>query len=526
MVSTGRYLICKHQPMLTVFFLAILLLTTAQVTMSYGESLYWSEAGWSQDSPQRFQASKNTETDSEIRIFNVKYYPVGSIADKIDKLFAPKVIIKDRLRHTIMIRDTKEKCDNIADFIANIDTKPSIILVEGTIIKIDVNKAFSLGAKFEHSNSFGDSKSSSSSEPQQLELKYNLLSSIPSYLPEFAVSIVSDSGVKHDISLNALLNEGAGEVVLKPHISFISGTRGSFKQETNVPAVTASENGTSVSKETVGLSLEVEGYHVPSQEKNEQDKIYLTRLKLTDGTVGDQVVGGGGQQQIAFFTTDLILETTQLVEAGELIILGGAITRDESEKISKVPILGDIPLVKYLFRHTSTEEQRLEMLAFIRLSIIEKDSYAFKAAQYKESQHLHPLEFGGESNESISEHPLSAAKWSSKIIYEEDMYFDLVHNRISAEHQAKAKEAFKDHIRSRIKLTFKWGDMPLVKRHIFSDPGLDNEFRHQSMVMQMTPLEIIIIARHLGALNDNVFKIYYDYLKEKNILKYRATGDK
>lgn len=82
------------------------------------------------------------------------------------------------------------------------------------------------------------------------------------------------------------------------------------------------------------------------------------------------------------------LSTKQLsslvqLKDGEQIVLGGLIDKTEGQTISKVPILGDIPLLKYLFSYTKNIKETQEMVIVIAPRIIDVDT-----AQYKEENLL------------------------------------------------------------------------------------------------------------------------------------------
>ncbi len=59
-----------------------------------------------------------------------------------------------------------------------------------------------------------------------------------------------------------------------------------------------------------------------------------------------------------------------LVKSGETVVLGGLMDEKTSEKVSKVPILGDIPVLGYLFRSTSHGTSKRNLMVFIRPTIL------------------------------------------------------------------------------------------------------------------------------------------------------------
>ena len=63
-------------------------------------------------------------------------------------------------------------------------------------------------------------------------------------------------------------------------------------------------------------------------------------------------------------------ETTLMLKSGETAAIGGLIREDEDETINKIPLLGDIPILGYLFKSKSKNKARYELTIFITAKII------------------------------------------------------------------------------------------------------------------------------------------------------------
>ena len=62
------------------------------------------------------------------------------------------------------------------------------------------------------------------------------------------------------------------------------------------------------------------------------------------------------------------------IKDGETLLMGGILFQDESETVSKLPFLGDIPLLGELFKHRSTIVTNNEMMVFITPYVMDEDS--------------------------------------------------------------------------------------------------------------------------------------------------------
>ncbi len=78
----------------------------------------------------------------------------------------------------------------------------------------------------------------------------------------------------------------------------------------------------------------------------------------------------GNVDQVGPTFTKRLLKNTVLAEDGKTIVLGGLISNNVQHTVSKVPLLGDIPLLGCLFRHQSTTDKKTNLLIFITPKII------------------------------------------------------------------------------------------------------------------------------------------------------------
>ena len=163
-----------------------------------------------------------------------------------------------------------------------------------------------------------------------------------------------------DLEISAMQNENKGEVVSSPRVVTADRNEAFIEQGVEIPYLSASSSGaTSVEFKKAVMSIKVTPQITPD------DRIIMD-LTVNKDSVG-QVFGG-----IPSIDTREV-QTQVLVNNGDTIVLGGIyeqITRDEEDKI---PLLGDLPLIGALFRHTLKSDQKAELLIFVTPKIL-KDS--------------------------------------------------------------------------------------------------------------------------------------------------------
>ena len=164
-----------------------------------------------------------------------------------------------------------------------------------------------------------------------------------------------------DLELSALQAEGRGEVLSTPRVVTANAQQASIEQGVEIPYQEASSSGaTSVSFKKAVLALQVTPQITPD------DRIIMD-LNVKNDSRGQDVNSGLGQIP----SIDTREVTTQvLVNNGETVVLGGVYQQTSSFSVTKVPLLGDLPLLGYLFRTTNAVNNKRELLIFVTPKII------------------------------------------------------------------------------------------------------------------------------------------------------------
>lgn len=163
------------------------------------------------------------------------------------------------------------------------------------------------------------------------------------------------------LNLSYLESNGLANIVSEPKIVTAEGHAAKIESGTEVPYQTINEEGTRVEFKQTGLTLEV----IPFVKAG--DKIQLS-LKIYQDAVGEMYNG------VPSIETNRI-NTQVVVNNEETLILGG-IYRDEIwESESKVPFLGDLPLVGALFRQQIQRQEKVELLVFITPKLLQMSYY-------------------------------------------------------------------------------------------------------------------------------------------------------
>lgn len=165
-----------------------------------------------------------------------------------------------------------------------------------------------------------------------------------------------------DLELSALQNDGYGEIISQPKVITSDKKKATIKSGTEVPYQQASSAGnTNVQFKDAVLKLEVTPLITP-------DNRIVMSLTVAQDSIGKFVPSGNGGQVPTIDTTNV--ETEALVGDGQTLVLGGIFKMESVDAVEKVPVLGDIPGIGRLFRHTSKDQTKQEILIFITPKIL------------------------------------------------------------------------------------------------------------------------------------------------------------
>ena len=169
-----------------------------------------------------------------------------------------------------------------------------------------------------------------------------------------------------DLELSAQQVEGRAEVVSNPRVVTADLKKATILQGRQIPYSTVSDSGTNVEFKDAFLKLEVTPQITPD------DRIRMD-LKVSKDEQGATVATASGPQ-VSIDKREI--ETQVMVNNGETVVLGGVFEQTKRDDATKVPLLGDIPLLGYLFRTTSRSSNKRELLIFVTPQILRNSSLA------------------------------------------------------------------------------------------------------------------------------------------------------
>nr|WP_246541697.1 type IV pilus secretin PilQ family protein [Collimonas antrihumi] len=273
----------------------------------------------------------------------------------------------DPRTNQLFVTDTPTTLQSIRNLIQKIDVASRQVLIEARMVEANDGFSRNLGAKL----GFGfNSKNVSSGGTQNATTTTGtipLTSGNSVNLPanpsvgtagSVALTLFNSAASKFiSLELSALEADGQGKIISSPRVVTADQQKALIEQGTEIPYQNATSSGaTSVEFKKANLKLEVTPQITP-------DGNVILTVDVTNDSVGVVVPGG-----VSINTKHV--QTQVQVENGGTVVIGGIYTQTISNNVNKVPLLGDIPVLGYLFKQTAVVNKRTELLIFLTPKIV------------------------------------------------------------------------------------------------------------------------------------------------------------
>ncbi|NOX08867.1 MAG: type IV pilus secretin PilQ [Gammaproteobacteria bacterium] len=320
----------------------------------------------------------------------INYAKAADIADllkaKDNSLLSERGNVSiDERTNTLLLQDTSDKLAEIRELVVILDVPIRQVLIESRIVVANNDFSRELGARFGITGARNNnntvttiSGSSTATDSMMVNAASNIQTSgqpFPLGIPDKADRMMVDLPVSSaagrfslgilaadyllDLEISALQAENRGELISSPRVITSNQKEAVVEQGVEIPYQQASSSGaTSVSFKKAVLSLKVTPQITPD------DHISMT-LDVSKDSVGELYAG------VPSVNTNSI-STQVLVGNGETVVLGGVYQEQNVVGSDKVPLLGDIPVLGYLFKSNSKSEKKSELLIFVTPKIIKE----------------------------------------------------------------------------------------------------------------------------------------------------------
>lgn len=275
----------------------------------------------------------------------------------------------DDRSNLLIIRDDKSSLKQMKKLVAELDKPIEQIAIEARIVTINDESLQELGVRWgmfdPTTNSHKISGSLAANGFTHLTDNLNVnFASTNTPAGSIALQVAKINGRLLDLELTALERENNVKIIASPKLLTTNKKSASIKQGTEIPYVSTNEKNGSQNiefREAV-LGLEVTP-HIS------RDNSILLDLVVSQNSPGGTVKSGDGE---VILIDKQEINTQVFAKDGETIVLGGVFQNTINKGIDKVPLLGDIPVVKHLFSRENERHQKRELVIFVTPHILKQ----------------------------------------------------------------------------------------------------------------------------------------------------------
>jgi general secretion pathway protein D len=295
-------------------------------------------------------------------------------------------IMVDPDTHNIIVVADQATSDQISNVIASLDRPKPQVLIKVVFLQVQLDNSLDLGVEGGYVNNGSQGNPAVSAANifgltglNTVATNFNALGqAIGSGFPVPGTSALSSGGLyevlgeNYQATIRALAQQGKAQVLSRPSILARDGQPATILVGQQVPLVTgisyeAVGNTTvpinNVTYTPVGIQINVTPYVSPD---NYVEMIVTPQDSEVDPTLTEPIGGGVNAPVIDTRSADTVVITPD----GQTVVIGGLMENDKETTTSKIPLLGDIPLLGALFRSTSTSDNKDELMIFMTPHIV------------------------------------------------------------------------------------------------------------------------------------------------------------
>lgn len=293
----------------------------------------------------------------------------------------------DEAVNALVISAPPDIMGNLEQVIRRLDIRRAQVFVEAVIAEVTEDKARELGVQWAFDGSAKNSPVGIVNFSGSGSGLTNLAATPPK-VGDGLLAVVGDTASSGGTRIGALLRALSGDVntniLSTPSLVTLDNEEAEIVVGQNVPFITGSYTSTgtgsstptnpfqTISRQDVGLSLKIK------PQINEGDTVRM-EIAQEVSSISSATTGAAD-----IITNKRAIKTSVLVDSGQVLVLGGLIDDQQVQNDQKVPGLGDIPILGYLFSYKKTTLVKRNLMVFIHPTILrsERDSLAIVGDKY------------------------------------------------------------------------------------------------------------------------------------------------
>jgi general secretion pathway protein D len=350
------------------------------------------------------------EVEGNVNVITLKHAKAEDLASILKDLTANNAqgtvseftVQADEASNSLIVKASGTQLKTVQSVVEQLDRRRAQVFVETIIAEVSLDQSASLGINWSvggaRTTGTGDSASSSGNvinldRPGEPAATIGSNQSFTLGDAGYNYSVLDLGRYQLDIILNAIASDSNSNVLSTPTILTLDNEEAEIIVGQEVPFVTGSFNNgfnnnstdgdasgnavgngfQTIERRDVGISLKIK------PQINEGDTIQLEVLQETSSISNIEIEGIPG----GVVTNRRSIQAVVQVDDGQIVALGGLISDDIQDTVSKIPFLGDIPIIGNLFRTKSKRAIKRNLMVFLKPHIIRSPAELAKFSRSK-----------------------------------------------------------------------------------------------------------------------------------------------
>lgn len=295
---------------------------------------------------------------------------------------APVQVFADKATNSIVISSTKMAWNHLQSVIRDLDIRRKQVFVEAVILEVEVDRLRQLGT--DPTQILGSGKAGMlqgvlgiNSAPENLQTLAQTISGLASTsgTPASGLAVLNTLNVR--AFMNLLLSLTDTNILSTPQVLAADNQKAKIVVGENRPFPTGQAQGitggtlVTIERKDVGVTLEL------TPQVLEDDLIRLEikqEITAIETNVAQTIGSGSASIPVGPTTTKRSMETTTIAQDQQTLVVGGLVRDNITLNENKIPVLGDIPWLGWLFKSQSRNTEKLNLLVFLTPHLVRDET--------------------------------------------------------------------------------------------------------------------------------------------------------
>ncbi|MBI2361758.1 MAG: type IV pilus secretin PilQ [Elusimicrobia bacterium] len=346
--------------------------------------------------------SERAVSVNQTRVIRLKYSKAEDVSASVSAVASAEgrtgQFVVDANSNSLIITDTLEGIAAAERLLSELDIRPQQVQIEAKLVEVQLSKDLAMGIQWDYAGSepakvagqagtniYGGVKTpQATASPILNPIDKNANALIGDgaasgrgtgvFLPAaksfgaFTFGRVTNNYFL-SATLTAAASQGKAKVLSDPKVTTLNGKEAKINITTKIPFVTT-ETTPSAGTITTTQKVEFQETGITLTVKPTINADGRITVEVKPAVRQPSAVAAAAGTTVAISVDSRDAQTTVIVQDGGTVVIGGLITDSAQETVAKVPLLGDIPLLGYLFRKKFVSRTRVELLIFVTTKII------------------------------------------------------------------------------------------------------------------------------------------------------------